>query len=61
MVGKNNSWFVPEDRKSQNSLRILKGYVLTKDYFVTSGSTLANRLNAQIKKIGSVNSEAKYL
>ena len=62
MVGKNNSWFVPEDmKKSLEIVKNLKKDIPTKDYFVTSGSNFANRLNAQIKKIGSVNFEAKYL
>lgn len=61
MVGKNNSWFVPDNMKrSLEVVRNLEESIPTYDHY-SIGSNFANRLNSQIKQIGFKNKKAEDL
>ena len=58
MVGKNNSWFIPSDMEdSLEVAKSLKENIPDQDWFARE-SNFASRLNSQINKISSIDSEA---
>ena len=61
MVGKSNAWFV--DGNMEKSLEVVKDleqHIPSKDHY-DLGNNFANRLNAQIRRVGQVNKKAENL
>ena len=61
MVGKSNAWFV--DGNMEKSLKIVKDLeknIPSKDHY-DLGNNFANRLNAQIRRVGHLNKNAENL
>ena len=58
MVGKNNSWFIPDNM--EESLKVVKSLEdnIPDQDWSARGSNFANRLNSQINKIRTINPEA---